>query len=539
VERAVGAGNFNELASGYVGLATLAVLVPIGWQERGRRWWVRVVIVLELVALAAAYRLPPVDNAIRLVPVLSLLRPSRWLLLITFSHVLLASAGLDRLVRAERVAMPLPLRSQAVVLVGIGILFAAGALAWWAARGRLQEEARAWYRRQALARGLEPDALRDRADRMTERAVRFFPRYYGMVAGYAMLLAALVELLRRGLSGGPQPSRAGFCVGPRAAATLLACASIADLFCCGQGYNPAIPAERYFPRCGALDFLSSRPGPFRVLPMDEEFPPNLLAAYGLADVRNYDAIELRSHIELFYPLWADSPDQLETSCAWSDWRRIERCLPLLEAANVAYLVHRTGKSGAVAGGVGARGAARRDGPPPSIADQVRAVYCDRGVTVYRVHGARPVSMLRPGDKSGVRVTGTSAAAGVRVSSLAALRALKPAPVRGLRYEPGRIELVVQLDRGAASIVLPESYAPGWHCVVDGRPAPVWPFCGSFLCVRVAGGQHHLVLEYWPLSVTVGLAASAVSAAVWLALLLAAAGFGRRHMRFWPMLLWVS
>src|SRR5262249_20636600 len=44
----------------------------------------------------------------------------------------------------------------------------------------------------------------------------------------------------------------------------------------------------------------------RILALGEELPPNTLMRYGLADIRNYDSIELRRSLDWFEPLYESS-----------------------------------------------------------------------------------------------------------------------------------------------------------------------------------------------------------------------------------------
>jgi uncharacterized membrane protein YfhO len=101
---------------------------------------------------------------------------------------------------------------------------------------------------------------------------------------------------------------------------------------------------------------------------------------------------------------------------------------------------------------------------------------------------------------------------------------RPAPdgearvtVRGQR--PGAVELAVDATAPATVVVL-ESWAPGWTARVDRATVPVRPANVLFVSVSVPAGRHDVVLEYRPASVTAGLAASAAGVVALLALALA-------------------
>lgn len=78
-------------------------------------------------------------------------------------------------------------------------------------------------------------------------------------------------------------------------------------------------------------------------------------------------------------------------------------------------------------------------------------------------------------------------------------------------------LRIQAELGCRGlVVVSESYFPGWTASVDGKPARVYPVYGALRGVIVEGGRHEIEMQYRPLSVIVG------SAATFLGLLLAIA-----------------
>jgi len=71
------------------------------------------------------------------------------------------------------------------------------------------------------------------------------------------------------------------------------------------------------------------------------------------------------------------------------------------------------------------------------------------------------------------------------------------------WTPNRLVIVAD---GPGQVVLSEVRYPGWAATVDGLPAEVEP-AGLFRAITVGGGQHKIILEYFPLSVYGGLALS--------------------------------
>src|SRR2546426_10783177 len=82
VEKALGVDNFNEIAGGYAGLTTIAVLVPLALLARRRPRWTYFWLAADIAALALIYHFPLVDNLARVVPVLNVTKNHRLLLLV-------------------------------------------------------------------------------------------------------------------------------------------------------------------------------------------------------------------------------------------------------------------------------------------------------------------------------------------------------------------------------------------------------------------------------------------------------------------------
>jgi hypothetical protein len=87
----------------------------------------------------------------------------------------------------------------------------------------------------------------------------------------------------------------------------------------------------------------------------------------------------------------------------------------------------------------------------------------------------------------------------------------------VRYEPQRVELRARLDRPGL-VILADTFYPGWHLTIDGRPAPILRANRVMRGAAVPAGEYTLVYTYQPLSFRVG---AIVSAAGWIALMMLA------------------
>ena len=181
--------------------------------------------VWRLFGAMGAFRLPPVDNLLRALPVLDVTDNRRLTLWVSFALMLLGGIGLDQLAESRRLA-----RSWIVAWVSGASCSAIAAGAIGSFEGRLRERALAHYRDAAAATaGADRQAYQQRAERQVGQALSFLPRYYGLIA---------VELAAAGrarLSTAAQPRRA--CAWIRPAVLGLVLVDLAGL---GFGLNPAI-----------------------------------------------------------------------------------------------------------------------------------------------------------------------------------------------------------------------------------------------------------------------------------------------------------
>jgi hypothetical protein len=83
------------------------------------------------------------------------------------------------------------------------------------------------------------------------------------------------------------------------------------------------------------------------------------------------------------------------------------------------------------------------------------------------------------------------------------------PTRILELRPDRLVIAADLDQPGHVVVL-DTYDPGWKATVDGRAAPVLRANGAFRAIPVHAGSHVVEMVYRPMSIRVGLLASAAA-----------------------------
>ena len=201
-------------------------LAPLAVRNRRRHAEIGFLTVLAAIGALAAFRLPPVDNLLRALPVLGVTDNRRLTLWVAFGLCLLGGFGLDALAQGER----LPRWWIAPWLVG-ALIMAAVAVSAPRLEPMLRQRATRHYRAAAeVASGVSPAVLDARAERQVREALSFIPRYYGLAAAELLLLALLAAT-------GRFSPRSSWLAGSVLVVT------VAELACFGIGLNPAIARD--------------------------------------------------------------------------------------------------------------------------------------------------------------------------------------------------------------------------------------------------------------------------------------------------------
>lgn len=319
--RGLGLDNLNESAGGYAGLATLVWLAPLAIVGR-RRSEVRFLALLLVVGAMGAYRIPPVDNILRALPVIGVTDNRRMTLWVAFALTFLGAFGIERLSRGM-----LPSRRWALGWLGGAAALLAASLAVSMNETTIRERAERHY---AQTTGdVAPEVASLRADRQIKAALDFTPWYLRVAAGELLLLAAMVEAARRSAKARRML--------PLGALGVV----VVELFGFGMGLNPAIDRGLQDRESPVIARLREELGTTqRAFGVGEELPPNILMRFGLADPRNYDSIELSRNLDWFEPLY-EPTDEARSSRRMVTWETVKRALPRLEQGAVGAVVAAT------------------------------------------------------------------------------------------------------------------------------------------------------------------------------------------------------
>lgn len=437
--------NFNE-RTGYVGLFTLFVVIVAILRVRTRA--ARFYGALAAGSLLVVYGVPPFPALLHALPITSAMNHQRLLLMVGWSAAVLAGFGLDVMLRAEPRDRPRWLALSFAVALAVAL-----AVVWsfiGSGFSRLGGAPRAFLLGQA-----------------------WIP-----VTG---VVVAFLVTLRRFSS--------------RTIAIVAIGWIAVDLLWFAWGFNPAIPAPRYYPATNVIRTLQSEPTRFRVLGLSTVLPPNTADVFGLDDARGVDFTTLRRYEELITGRAGDfyfyqSAEELPAS------------FPLL---NVKYTLFPQ----------------RLPAAPEGF-----ELFYDREIAVYRntrvferalvvldhevvADPAAILARVRSGSFDPSRTVLLEEPPGPVAQGSAP--AVPAAGARIVVYEPDRVVVEARLPRPGFLLLLDNHY-PGWRAFADGRERPIQRADYTFRAVALPAGSVTVEFRYQPLSFRIGAVASLLMAA---------------------------
>ncbi len=272
--------------------------------------------------MLGAFRLPPIDNLLRALPVLEVTDNRRLTLWIAFGLTLLGGMGLDNLGETSR----LP-RSWLCAWIAGALFLAIASAVIPRFEDVLRQRAAAHYRHAAVVTaGADPADYQDRADRQVRQALEFLPGYYGL-AGIELGMLAVLAFQARRTQGRP-----------RWIEPALLAMTLLDLWLFGFDLNPAISREIQTFEPAVISRLRQQlPADGRALGIGEELPPNTLMRFGLRDVRNYDSVEMASNLAWLSPLYEPTQAPL-SSRGEINWRGVVAARDRLLESGVSAIV---------------------------------------------------------------------------------------------------------------------------------------------------------------------------------------------------------
>jgi hypothetical protein len=436
-----GAGHFPNYSES-TGFATVTALVLAPFGLWGL--WLRnraVAAALAVVGLVSAGIVyGPLLRISSRIPLLSTSNNQRLIVVLCFAVAVFGGLGIDWLLQAPR-------RSRRETLAPLPWLGLLGVLGVSAAGLVL------------LVKG--------------ERVDHYLPHvhtYIGfwLAVGVASLGAAGLLALSMWLDVRRQLAAAGLC-----ALALVETAMFAGPF------NPREDPNAVPPPSPAISWLQAHAEGEPVAALGGALIPESYMLYGLTDVRGYEVLSdarQRLYWSTADPGYDDSRLVMFLNQPRADW---------LAAAGVRYVL-------------------MTDTQPPLPGTS--AVFHEPGVQIVEVPDPRPFVYAASQVQSAP--TAAAAAATLAQDPLGAVvvegccAQASSAQVEMTQRVPGELDLKVNAD-GPATIVVEQSFAPGWEATVDGRSGTILPANVLYQAVTVPAGAHEVSLRYQPRSVTLG------------------------------------
>jgi hypothetical protein len=285
--------------------------------------------------------------------------------------------------------------------------------------------------------------------------------------------------------------------GPSLAAVLIA----ADVLTFGDGWNVATRAERLYPPTKTVEFLRTQPGPFRIFTEGNILPPDTQFAEGLEHILSYDNLGYHRTYKWLVAVGV----QMDAYATYSFSRdTVDYGSPRFDALDVRYIV---------------------TAPTTDLSDipGLRLVHesetriwenTDNAGRAFVVGRALDLLQDSPADLAAARPADT-----------ALLEVPPPAPLGGkgtarVLSDDGSVVRVQAECDGPALLVLAENRGPGWTAAVDGgEPRPTLACDVAWQAVELPQGHHEVEFRLDSRALRWGVVISALAGAVWLLLLI--------------------
>jgi hypothetical protein len=425
--------NYAESA-GFAGVGAL-VLAILGtlWLWRQRRSAALGLLIIIVLAAGVVYG-PLTPIAARL-PILAVSNNARLIAVVCFGVAVLGGLGIEYVLTSAQIRSALLGRVGLVLGTLALVALGAGWLAFWRLRGGV-------------------DGL--------------LPSFHGNIGFWVAIpllsLFAAVTLIAAGAWGGQARLATG---------GLLALAVVEAMFFAWP-YNPSTRPTEVPPRSAAMDWLGAHARDAYVAAAFPAMIPESATLYGLRDVGGYDLVVTPRTVAY----WTAADPGFEFKDNHTNLSRPQASW--LAAAGVSAVVV----------------------PGDVVLPGTNLGFRGEGVSIDTVPNPRPFAYAAA---KTVEVTDQSAAAEVlRADPLGSVAveggccagSQGAARVSVVERTDGLVRLQVDADAGT-TVVIGQSYYPGWNATVDGARADIRPANILFQSVRVPAGKHELTLRYAP------------------------------------------
>jgi len=444
--------NYNESAAGYVGISMLifAVLALI---TKYKDNLVRFYLLLSIWAMGVIYGIPLIFDFTVSLPLFSHAANTRLLFLLGFNVVVLGTIGLNKLLEEVREDNKRYILNRSVISV-LMVLLVLFALAY-ANRGFLY-----------MLSSLNEDAIRTQ-------------NILVLLTCMVILLTFILIYILVKYAHNPRLKTA--CL----VGLLLFVFIQTGIY--GMLYEPAIEEKYNYPKAEAFDLIKDKTNLYRVTSVDNcgsVYPVNTQMSYGIYDIRNYDAIEIRYYWDLLN-VFAEG-----RIYGWVDLFNVDK--RFLDFTGVKWIFSRDDLSNVT--GItlfkkypGYNLFENKDAQQRAFVVQ-NAVFKSRDSDVLNELKNKSLDW-----RSAVVISGRNHTVQYPPSEN---------NVRIINYKPTYIKINVNTAH-PGFLVLSDSYYPGWNAYINGSRTDILRANYAFRAVELPKGENVVEFKYEPLSFYVG------------------------------------
>lgn len=276
-----------------------------------------------------------------------------------------------------------------------------------------------------------------------------------------------------------------------------------DLISYGRTFNTIVDPSVIYRKTAAIDYLLSKPGPFRVVQdSGKALQVNTLASFGLEEIGGYASLyPARTHQLLSYIRFGLLSFG---GFGFDRWVHFEDfSSKFFDLMNVRYVLT-------------APGTKLNPKKFLQVYDGDMAIYENIDVLprVFAVHRARrfddPRAMLRYMESDLFAMRDEVLLESLTAASEEEAPAYPP-EIKIISYNNDKIHLSADLS-AKGWVVLSDAYYPGWEATIDGLPSQILRANYCFRAVAMEAGRHDIVFSYRPQSVRNGMMLSAFGTA---------------------------
>jgi uncharacterized membrane protein YfhO len=265
---------------------------------------------------------------------------------------------------------------------------------------------------------------------------------------------------------------------------LIFCILLFDLFRFGWKYLPFTDKQYLFPQTDVIAYIQNQPGIFRV---EKEkgplFTPNTWTAYHLQSTSGYDPMALDSYSKYFQEkLNNQKPDSPPSRYSEIDFYNASN----LGQANVKYLL---------------------------------ALKYDQ-VDKYSPSGTHLNYKINQKDWKQVFEYGSVVVLENKFFTPRAQILNQPQSLVNITdYSPTKISLTATSDQDNSTLILKDTFYPGWKAYVNGQEVPIEKYEKIYRSIKIPSGNNYIEFRYIPESFRIGATASIIGLIVYLFLLI--------------------